>query len=556
MNTLPEKGCAPKSSLFPGPFLWTLAVALAVTAPFLFFGIPSGHDFEFHMNSWMEVVNQWHQGVPYPHWAALAHYGYGEARFLFYPPGSWLLGAILGLLLPWALVPAVYIIVVLTLCGCAMFLLARGWMPRRDAIFAAAFYAANPYHMVVVYWRSAYAELLAAAVLPLLLLFTLKADEEGSAAVIPLSLVVAAAWLTNAPAAVMVNYSLVLIALVLAVYRRNWRTVGIAGVAVVLGAALAAFYIFPAAYEQKWVNIAEVLAPGVRPADNFLFTTIADPDHNRFNLLVSIVAILEIGILLVLSIFSRKSFGSQRNRWGMLVAWGTAASLLMFSITILGWDYLPKLKFIQLPWRWLLCLNLVLTLQLALAWPRWIARAGICLLMLFSLLFVGDHIQPPWWDQARDIHLIEQDQKSGRGYEGTDEYVPNGADAYDVDPQARKATYESSGQARIHIYLWDAQSKLLSAAVTAPGNLAIKLFTFPAWHVQVNSISVTPGTREETGQMLIPLQPGQNIIQITFKRTWDRTAGGVVSLGALLLTVFLWWRQNHSQASILKSPQS
>ena len=51
-----------------------------------------------------------------------------------------------------------------------MFLLARRFLPRRDAIFAAALYAANPYHIVIVYWRSALAELLAGALLPLLLL--------------------------------------------------------------------------------------------------------------------------------------------------------------------------------------------------------------------------------------------------------------------------------------------------------------------------------------------------------------------------------------------------
>ena len=41
-----------------------------------------------------------------------------------------------------------------------MFLLARRFMPRRDATFAAALYTANPYHIVSVYWRSAFAELL------------------------------------------------------------------------------------------------------------------------------------------------------------------------------------------------------------------------------------------------------------------------------------------------------------------------------------------------------------------------------------------------------------
>ena len=43
-------------SLFPLPLLVILATACAVVVPFFFFGIPSGHDFEFHMNSWMEVL--------------------------------------------------------------------------------------------------------------------------------------------------------------------------------------------------------------------------------------------------------------------------------------------------------------------------------------------------------------------------------------------------------------------------------------------------------------------------------------------------------------------
>src|SRR5205085_4825249 len=163
---------------------------------------------------------------------------------------------------------------VLTLSGCSMFLLARRWLPSRDAIFAAALYAANPYYLVIVYWRSANAELLAGALLPLLLMFALRTEEEGSKAVVPLGLIVAAAWLTNGPAAVMVNYSLVPLVVVIAVVRRSPIVLFYGAMAVVLGAALAGFYIFPAAYEEKWVNIAEVLSPGVRPQDNFLFTVI------------------------------------------------------------------------------------------------------------------------------------------------------------------------------------------------------------------------------------------------------------------------------------------
>src|SRR4029077_1448321 len=106
---------------------------------------PSGHDFEFHLNSWMEVVGQWRLGILYPRWAALAHFGYGEARFIFYPPISWLFRPALGLFLPWWVVPTVYEWIALTFPGFSMFLLARRFMQRPDATFAAALYAVNPY---------------------------------------------------------------------------------------------------------------------------------------------------------------------------------------------------------------------------------------------------------------------------------------------------------------------------------------------------------------------------------------------------------------------------
>jgi uncharacterized membrane protein len=126
------------------PLLIGSITAFAVEVPFFFRGSPSGHDFEFHLYSWLEVLAQWKQGIFYPRWAALAHFGYGEPRFIFYPPTSWLLGSLLSTVLPWTLASSVFIWIVLVMAGVSMFLLARRWMNRRDAIFAAALYTANP----------------------------------------------------------------------------------------------------------------------------------------------------------------------------------------------------------------------------------------------------------------------------------------------------------------------------------------------------------------------------------------------------------------------------
>src|SRR5439155_4695958 len=111
---------------------------------------------------------------------------------------------------------------------------------------------------------------------------------------------VAAAWLINAPSAVMINYSLAFLIAVVAILRRSPQVLLYGAAAAILGAGLAGFYIVPAAYEQKWVAITEVLAPGVRPQDNFLFTILEDTDHNRFNILVSLVAAAQIVMLAAL----------------------------------------------------------------------------------------------------------------------------------------------------------------------------------------------------------------------------------------------------------------
>ena len=524
------------NSLFPWAILVIMAVAFAVVLPFAFRGNPSGHDFEFHINSWMEVLSQWKHGIVYPRWAALAHYGYGEARFIFYPPASWMLGAALGAILPWKAVPGAYVWLALTLSGCSMFLLARRWLIRRDAIFAAALYAANPYYIVIVYWRSAFAELLAGALLPLLLLYVLQLEERGRRAIIPLAMIIAAAWLTNAPSAVMVNYSVALLVAVVVITRRSPRVLLYGGVAVVLGAALAAFYIFPAAYEENWVNISGVLAPGVRPPDNFLFTTINDADHNRFNLLVSLVAIAEIIVIALAIFFARRRQRLSPIGW-ILVAWGTAAALLMFSLTSSAWDHLPKLRFVQLPWRWLLCLNVAFAWLVVTACRRWWTRLLVSVVMLAVVAFGWQRVQPPWWDTAADIEEMLDNQQQGSGYEGVDEYVPANADASEVKQGAPSVAVQDIPTPQIPIQQWDPELKVFAADLQEARNLVLHLFNYPAWAVQINGRAASTETQELTGQMIIPVDAGQNRVEIRFVRTWDRTLGGVISGVTLLLVL-------------------
>ena len=264
----------------------------------------------------------------YPRWAELANFGYGAPRFIFYPPASWTLGAGLSAIFPWVVVSSLLIWIALVAAGVSMFFLAREWFDQRDATFAAALYAVNPYHLVIVYWRSDFAELLASWLLPLLLLLILRASDQTRRFSVFLGLVLACAWLTNAPAAVMVYYSLALLLLMVAWQRRSPRILLTGGMAVLLGAALAAFYLLPAIYEQKWVDIVQAISSGYRPIDNFLFVHTTDAEHDAFNRVISWIAVAEISVTISAAWVARQWRRRSPELWYSILIWASACGLL------------------------------------------------------------------------------------------------------------------------------------------------------------------------------------------------------------------------------------
>lgn len=527
----------PTNKLTWMPLLSIASAAFALEIPFFFLGSPSGHDFEFHLYSWLEVLSQWKLGIVYPRWAALAQFAYGEPRFIFYPPASWTLGAALSTIFPWTLVSSIYIWLVLLGAGTSMFFLARRWLDRRDATFAAVLYAINPYHVLIVYWRSAFAELLASALVPLLLLMLLRADEKRRHAIVFLALVLAGSWLTNAPSAVMIHYSLALLILVIAWQRRSARILWVGSAAVLLGAGLAAFYLLPAIYEQKWVNIAEAVSFGLRPVDSFLFARTTDPEHDVFNHLVSSVAVAEILLTMLVAWAARSWRTRERGLWYLLVVWASVCAILMLPFTNVLWNILPKLRFIQFPWRLMLCLGVPFASLTAIGVKRWTSRAALYLAALCVMGLAGHHFQPPWWDHAPDLREMRDNMAIGAGYEGTDEYTPVGADPWAVDKgkSARRVTVDGPAHAAIRVSEWNPDHKLFTAEMSAPDILALRLFNYPAWRVEVNGRQVQAGARAGSGEMLVPVQAGENRVQIIFVRTWDRTAGAWITLGAFIV---------------------
>ncbi|HET7872237.1 MAG TPA: hypothetical protein VFL42_06975, partial [Terriglobales bacterium] len=310
-----------------------------------------------------------------------------------------------------------------------------------------------------------------------------------------------------------------------------------------LGAALAAFYLIPVIHEKSWVQIGEVLAPGYRPQDNFLFSRTGDVEHNRFNLLVSAVGTAELIILAIAGWTSRTWRLQARWDWQLLATWAIAITIIMLPLTGILWGILPQLQFVQFPWRWLLCLNVPFAFFVTLAFRSWIKRAVVCATMLCVLWLVWHRVQPPWWDQAADIQELQDFISDGGGYEGTDEYVPAGVDPQAVNKNAPLVTVAGKGKVNVRMLEWSPQFKRFTAEVDRPERLRLKLFNYIAWQVQVNGVSIVAKSHPKTGEILIPLETGISEVRVKLVRTPDRTAGGFVSiLTVLLLAVWAAYR--------------
>ena len=531
---------------------WVPILAVLVVSPFFFRGTSNGHDLTFHVNSWIEVARQWKAGILYPHWAAFANYGAGEPRFIFYPPISWTCGALLGLILPWQAVPGTFSALICVGAGTSMFLFAREWLDDRTAVLAALIYAVNPYLLVVIYERGAFAEMIAAIWLPGILLFALRQRGGFAKNVLLLGLHIAAVWLTNLPAAVISSYLLAGVVLARAIQQRRWEPVLRAAAAMLLGLGLASFYLVPAIYEQRWVQIGQAVSSGASPKDNFLFARTSDAEHDAVLLRTSIFATIEFIALIILGVLGRSLKERARDLYNLLLGIAIATLVLLLPISGLIWRYAPKLMFVQFPWRWLLVLNVVLAFFAGVAFARKQARYAHAIVLPLVIFVCYWQFHQKIYDEDRPVALAEQ-IANGEGYEGTDEYTPLHADNSNLQPLMPRVaievtTDEEENQkpapgtlAHSSFQEWTAEHQRLTIDAKVPTQDTLRLLDYPAWSVKLNGQPFARTPKDDDGRIVLALPAGHHDVDVAYERTPDHTAGVLLSMFSTLAALALWW---------------
>jgi hypothetical protein len=572
-----------------------LAAAAVAVAPQVIRGDSCGHDFDFHLVSWLDALNAWRHGIVYPHWTTSANYGAGEPRFVFYSPLTWMLGAALGAVLPWAEVPVALTFLLLAGTGLATRALARDALDEAGATLAGCIAVFCGYALFTAYERSAFAELAGGIWIPLVLKYALR--ERGARVAgeshliadgrtlsgrdwrnalggsnVPLAIAIAGSWFSNPTVGVMACYTLAAVALVLAWLDRSWRPVVRAALGAVLGLGVAAVYLVPAALEQRWVDIHQVTEdPGQKLENSWLFARHSDPAlalHDQVLHTVSMIAVAMLALACtgLLVCWLRRRMPGPRSWWIPLALIPAAVLLLQFPFSLPIWNLLPELRFLQFPWRWLLVLEGPMAVFAAAAiWPRSAAARGrrIAVGIACAAVFVAiaayetsELFQVCYpEDTVRGMLSV---YRAGTGFEGTYEYEPIGADISRIPmnlPEACLVSDAATALGRTNDdgdLVWNngqgsceatygatengnPEHMRVAAQTNRAGFLILRLLSYPAWRVEVNGQIADSLPRRADGLIAVPVPAGRVQVSVDWTTTRDVWLARWLSLLSVLV---------------------
>ena len=549
-----------------------------------------GHDFDFHLVSWIDTLDGWRHGVLYPHWSPSSNFGAGEPRFVFYPPLTWMAGAILGAFLPWRFVPFAMTLLLLAATGMATRALARQVLPEGQATLAGCAAMFSGYALFTAFERSAFAELTGGFWIPLMLLLVLQERHAVGAAgervglirrmldgsALPLALVVAGAWLSNAPVGVMASYLLAGFALAVAVVSKSWAPVGRAAIGAGLGLGLSAFYLVPAAWEQRWIAIRQAVDdPGLLIENSWLFARHANVqlgDHDVELFKVSMIAVSMVAVALVslLVLWLRGRLPGGRRWWVPMTLIPVVVLLLQLPVSLPVWNALPKLRFLQFPWRWLVAVEAPMAIFFASAvWmeTRWrkVVVLAVCGVVFAGASAAAGLIFFQQCDVDDSVTGTMESYRTGAGFEGTDEYAPPGADDSLVaaglpggclvsDPKKMLGEGDSdmtpmwteaqgscdAAFAFSSVEKATAEHLRMHAVNPHAGYLILRLRRYPAWDIRVNGRPATSLPSRKDGLMAVAVPQGPVDLTVDWTTTRDEVLGRWISVIALGFVTGLW----------------
>jgi len=568
-----------------------LLIAVPLVAVVLYPGWFVGHD-DLHPIRRFEQDVMIRAGQFPVRWYPDVSGGMGSPHPEFYAPLFYLAAQVFlfaGLTLTGALKAALVLVLLGT--SLAMFLLAREFLGTGPGLVAAAAVSYAPYHLIDLFVRTAFSELLLFLFLPLsLLAFWRLRASNGPTSIVLAGLSFGGLLLSH-------TVSLLIAPPILAAFvafialRCSSRAVFLrrAAAASLLAVALAAFFLVPLVVEKGAVRTESYaqgyldyhrhfVAPGQLVWSRWGFG-LSEPGENdrmsfRLGLLPWLGAVVAVFRWRALAEWSRAA-GTAAALAGALSITGIAMAL---SISAPIWKWIPVLRFVQFPWRFLALPTLGMAFLCAAAvasfsergapagappigrrsWRGWIAPAACLFLAAAAIPIMGFEQRLPLQKiRYRKVTLLApggpDPSRAAPGYPHFTrnfvrdqllywgDHLPLGApDRPAVETLTRPLAEMAHGDGTIEVV--QADPDLYRLHVHAKWNSLIRLnvYGFPGW---VWRLDGSPAPRGEPVPDLpvltLQVPEGDHVAEAAYVRTPARWAGDLMSLAGIIASVSL-----------------
>jgi hypothetical protein len=512
--------------------------------------IPLGHDTGFHIFQSFQFLQGLENGLLYPRWAADANNGYGSPNFIFYSPLTYYLMSFIHLWEPSMIMSMVWVIWAgFFLSGLSMFFATRKMFGNRGSLLPAVIYQMLPFHLIDLYYRGTFAELLTYSWLPLCFYFLMNWRKSGDsrATMVGLSLSYAGLILTHLATGFL--FSVVAGAYLLygMVFLEEKKALIKTAVLLFIGLGISTVYLGPAVLERKFVHIGVLSEYRYIYAGIFLFDSRA-PLFEVFFRFLYITVLLETVFFLLIFLVSRKSSSTEMpadtNRFLIFVFIG--AFFLTTPLSGPIWHLIPQFPYLQFPWRWIIIMELSLCFLIArtYSFEKVQDSRPASFLKSFIIIFLALFAQLPMQNiysvpvsEADFLRLNKMNQWRNIMDEKP-EYLPVWANLENIWTRKRdNRVVKISGRASTRVTEWAPESRTIEVRALSNTVIRISSFYYPGWEVTMDGKPGDMGVEKETGAVLVGVPAGTHTIQVNFGETRLRRIAKYTSLGFLLLLI-------------------
>ena len=530
-----------------GALILLLFVALLWAYPAATLKLAFQNDIAVHLR-WVEQFHTSLQdGVLLPRWAHEAQGGLGDPSFFYYQPLFYYISSLflwLGFGPERALVLSAAV-PFLMVAGVVYWHFLRRY-PERGAVLGAMFVVACPTlyfmstHLAAFPWSLS---------IPFSLLFALESMRDRPRARV-IAVLLALICLSHLLSGMMTLLSTGLARLVIAPPRPaniKAHMVWLGGI--VLGLALAAFFVYPAMTQMALIN-PNGWEQGFNWRRCFALPLVSQFVHGTYWFGVQWpFALLSLGLILLVLLPRSTRPGLQTLNPAQVSA--RRIGIVALCALVLGselayplYAYVGAMQKLQFPYRFMFVASILASIALAIqfnegAWKRWskITRIAAVLLVLgqcgqtalLELKIVKDGQRMKTHEQYFSGRFGQPEYLLGaRGPQWRD-YAENGSLAADC--------------ARLNVSCTDIdkRSHTFTLTVDAPGAVSLRLpvFGFPAWQARVDGVDHAWRLDPATGAIVVDMPAGQHDVALRFGRLPVEVTGLWVSAAALIVLLVL-----------------